>query len=336
MRVRWLWMIVSVGWVAVLGACSGSGSAMPVGSVPTIAQLPTITPPPPTLTPQPVSATPPTIYTATPRPPEVSEEAIAPAPTNEATVTPSMTITDTPTSPPTATATVTATPPGVTGLDALADLARRTTITPYRYTGTPPTSAAPRSRTHIQPLIPLLPPSNILASGAAQNAIPTLSAPPDCATAGDVFGTVEATYPDTRLRLGCPVGGVVTVSAAYQVFSGGFMVWIADPNGGAGTIYAAADTFAYSAHPDTWIAGVDPERGNESPPAGLVEPIRGFGKVWRENTAVRDALGWALAVEAGMQVSIQRYERGAMMTHPQRGEVILWGSDGTWLGLPTG
>ena len=37
------------------------------------------------------------------------------------------------------------------------------------------------------------------------------------------------------------------------------------------------------------------------PPKGLVEPVRGFGKVWREGTGarVRERLGWATATEKG-------------------------------------
>ena len=41
------------------------------------------------------------------------------------------------------------------------------------------------------------------------------------------------------------------------------------------------------------------------PPAGLYQPVRGFGLVWREETGVRDRLGWALGEEAGYPTAIQ-------------------------------
>ena len=68
--------------------------------------------------------------------------------------------------------------------------------------------------------------------------------------------------------------------------------------------------------------------GGETPPAGLVEPVRGFGKVWRENPAVRQALGWATAPENGEQAQVVRFERGVMVFRASAGRVHLLYPDG--------
>lgn len=44
------------------------------------------------------------------------------------------------------------------------------------------------------------------------------------------------------------------------------------------------------------------------PPEGLYQPIRGFGKVWREQADVRNELGWALGPELGYESKIQLQE----------------------------
>ena len=41
------------------------------------------------------------------------------------------------------------------------------------------------------------------------------------------------------------------------------------------------------------------------PPAGLLQPIRGFGKIWRETSGVRDKLGWATVPEQGFDTQWQ-------------------------------
>ena len=67
-------------------------------------------------------------------------------------------------------------------------------------------------------------------------------------------------------------------------------------------IYVFFDDGTFQQFDDTWHDG-DPPNGNMSPPPGLFEPQRGFGKVWREGTGarVRERLGWATATRKGRQ-----------------------------------
>jgi hypothetical protein len=86
---------------------------------------------------------------------------------------------------------------------------------------------------------------------------------------------------------------------------------------------------------DTWAPGIDPEGGGETPPLGLIEPKRGFGKVWRLFPDVRSLLGWAINEEVGGTASTLPFERGRAIALPQRNETILLIDDpgsqmGTW------
>lgn len=56
---------------------------------------------------------------------------------------------------------------------------------------------------------------------------------------------------------------------------------------------------------DAWFSGLPDSDPNLTPPAGLYQPVRGFGLAWRdeqvaEGYRVRDRLGWATAPEQGV------------------------------------
>jgi len=117
----------------------------------------------------------------------------------------------------------------------------------------------------------------------------------------------------TTTSLFCPNGAAQSSWAAEQVFEGGRMLWLEDgflvdakykgqslifvlyTQGKFWEIYIAAWT---SIEPDSDPAIV--------PPQGLVQPIRGFGKVWRNNPKVQKQLGWALSNEQGFETLYQR------------------------------
>jgi len=109
-------------------------------------------------------------------------------------------------------------------------------------------------------------------------------------------------------RLGCPTQPAEVHAMAYQPFEGGAMIWdgVESP-----TIYvglsASGDWFS---RPDQFQEG-DPESDPTlTAPAGLLQPVRGFGRLWREDESVRQALGWALAAEVGFEGTWQVFEGG--------------------------
>lgn len=68
----------------------------------------------------------------------------------------------------------------------------------------------------------------------------------------------------------------------------------------------------YVTFPDEWRDGM-PITGDETPPAGLYTPVRGFGKIWREQPGVRSTLGWALGPERGDTIVLAVFENGTMI-----------------------
>jgi hypothetical protein len=138
--------------------------------------------------------------------------------------------------------------------------------------------------------------------------------------------------------LGCPLGTTMNMEAAAQVFERGTMYYLQGP---PRSIYVLSVDGRFSRFEDTWVEGVDPASGSEIPPPGFFEPIRGFGKVWRINPAVRGALGWAAGAEAGGQAVVQLFERGRAIYLSVRGETIILaeealGQSGTWRAFPGG
>ena len=57
---------------------------------------------------------------------------------------------------------------------------------------------------------------------------------------------------------------------------------------------------------DFWAPGEPESDPALVPPAGLYQPVRGFGKLWRDNESVRERLGWALAPEQGFESAWQK------------------------------
>lgn len=87
------------------------------------------------------------------------------------------------------------------------------------------------------------------------------------------------------------------------------MIWRED----ARLIYALFNDGSWMVFDDTWMAGEPEEDPTIVPPEGLLQPIRGFGKVWRNNADVRAGLGWALEGEAGYTSPVQTFERGVLI-----------------------
>lgn len=102
---------------------------------------------------------------------------------------------------------------------------------------------------------------------------------------------VSCPFPTTLVPGDCPVEQD-SVQAAYQPFENGSMIWA------GGSIYVLYNGGQWEQYADTWVEGETFNIGVQ-PPAGRVQPIRGFGKVWATLPQVRDRLGWALSLEQG-------------------------------------
>jgi hypothetical protein len=147
-----------------------------------------------------------------------------------------------------------------------------------------------------------------------------------------VLNELQANYADfsTDRPLGCPVAGedYSFVQGAAARFERGAMYWI-NMRGGRSQvlvlIYERNGSVSYRLLEDTWRAG-DPVNTGLTPPSGLYEPNRGFGKVWREYPEIRSAIGWALENERPATISFQTFERGALLRAME--DNLVWQLDG--------
>lgn len=277
----------------LLAACAANPAPQGAAGLPTLAELPTLTP-----TESPVPSATPT-DTLTPTSTFTATATLTPT----LTVTPSVTITDTPSRTPTSTASPT---PRQGALFLLAQLADSVTVLPQELRPSPATpfmaevEMTPGLDVVPQPVLcPVPPPGG--------------------------FGTLFINLPSLSGLIGCPQGSVTSVSSAEQAFERGTMIWLSGP------IFVLYSDGGLQQFTDTFTDGVDPVSGGEVPPAGLIEPVRGFGKVWRSSPQVRAGLGWGLAPEAGGSAAVLRFERGWMVDLTQRGDIlVLADAAGTW------
>ncbi|MBN2305626.1 MAG: hypothetical protein JXQ72_14175 [Anaerolineae bacterium] len=157
----------------------------------------------------------------------------------------------------------------------------------------------------------------------------------NCASVPDgAFGAIYQSDPNIPAAIGCPLAAAaINISSAYQSYQNGVMIWVsslgAQPQS---AIYALFNNGTYQRYNDTWIDGTDPVGGGAVPPDGLLEPVRGFGKVWRDHSTVRDGLGWATSGESGGGGQILLFERGEMVSVSQAGQtyILITGAPGTW------
>ncbi|MEO0560516.1 MAG: hypothetical protein AAF125_00280, partial [Chloroflexota bacterium] len=104
----------------------------------------------------------------------------------------------------------------------------------------------------------------------------------------------------TPLPDGFPPVTNAEVQVAEQVFEGGRMFWVQPVNQLWVMIVNEDGRGQWLVYPDNFDEAVDdPTDPAIVAPEGLIQPERGFGKLWRENPEIRDALGWAVTPEFG-------------------------------------
>ena len=116
---------------------------------------------------------------------------------------------------------------------------------------------------------------------------------------------------------------------AWQPFERGMMFWRADRR----EIYLLYSDLAdnrWRAFADTWEESQPDRDPALHPPEDLEQPIRGFGKVWREELGGPQAnVGWATLGEVGYTGRWQAFDRGLLIAGPD-GHVYTLFDDGTW------
>lgn len=228
------------------------------------------------------------------RTPAVESVTISPTPTLTATPRP-----ETPTATPTTEPAVTPTAAATATMDAA-----------FAFTATPTSAPTPLS------LTPSPSPSSTTEI--------TCAVLPE----GPFLGIWQSD-PTRQLALGCPTSHhprmmpvAWEVATSYQPFENGVMVWSSkigwyeQP-----AIYVLYATGEFDWYHDAYEPG-DP--GPEAtPPAGLLAPALGFGKLWEEHPDIQAALGWATAPETPGSGRFQLFIGGNMIWLSQRGETYV-------------
>lgn len=210
----------------------------------------------------------------------------------------------------------------------------------------PPAADVPEAATSAAaPAAPTLPlPTVVLAQPPTQSVLagfptatpfliglPTVG-PGATANPANCFSTPQPPFdsawrnnPAAASALGCALGSIYQAGGAFQNFENGVMFWresdrsiyvISTRNTNAGQ---ASDSWWRIA--DTWVEGEAASDPSLIAPAGLIQPVRGFGKVWRNNGFVREALGWATGDESGIATRWHDFEHGVMMQLGDNGPI---------------
>jgi hypothetical protein len=146
-------------------------------------------------------------------------------------------------------------------------------------------------------------------------------------TPTDPFLPVWQNVQGVRSAMGCPLGDAFTANVVWQNYENGFMFWRAVERDifvvSEAAIRGGQSSDSWWRFNDTWQEGVDPEREGLEAPAGLSEPVRGFGKVWRTNGIIRDGVGWAREGEFQTGILWQAFEGGILFTGPGNAPVYV-------------
>ena len=122
----------------------------------------------------------------------------------------------------------------------------------------------------------------------------------------------------------CAPSPAIVSAEVEQTFERGVMVWVQAQT----RIYVLFNDnqkplWAY--YPDEFKDGQPDRDPGLSPPAGLFQPIRGFGLVWRTREKVRERLGWATGAEFpfdGMLQGDGTVEGGVMYIRDKSGNIL--------------
>lgn len=143
------------------------------------------------------------------------------------------------------------------------------------------------------------------------------------------FALVLAENAALRAKLGEPTGPSLDVDGTQAQFEHGAMLWRKDLL----QIYVFYEGGKWEVYPDTWDTSqplVDPAM---TPPTGLFQPIRGFGKVWWQNKDVKLKLGWAREEEKAVSTTWQSFQGGLVVWRGGTSFRALF-ADNTWADFP--
>jgi hypothetical protein len=106
-----------------------------------------------------------------------------------------------------------------------------------------------------------------------------------------------------------PTTTINQIAVAEQVFEHGRMFWVEPTQQIWVLVIDGTGRGVWTVYEDTFEEGQPESDPSIVAPPDLLQPMRGFGKLWRENPEVREELGWAVTPEFGY-VSNYEYHPG--------------------------
>jgi formylglycine-generating enzyme required for sulfatase activity len=135
-----------------------------------------------------------------------------------------------------------------------------------------------------------------------------------------------ANYTRASACLGCAIAEAAKIALGEQAFEHGRMFWQEDE----GVIYALFEDGTWLRFPDTYSDDQPPDDPTLVPPSGLLQPVHGLGKVWREQLGGPDStIGWAQGKEQSYRGWRQPFRDGLMLIGGDGTGYVLC-DDGTW------
>ena len=195
--------------------------------------------------------------------------------------------------------------------------------------GADPSETPTRAPTAVA-LAPTTAPATAAATATAAPTKTRLPAPTATATpqptpcALPLLPALQPAYLD--IELGCPLtAGRDPLATAYAPFAGGQMLWREDN----AVIYVLYNDGRWAQYDDLWREGDAAFTCGE--PTNPPTPVRGFGRVWCDQPAVRRGLGAATAAEIGdAGGQAQDFVNGMILAAPNGSLFVLIGETATW------
>jgi hypothetical protein len=117
-----------------------------------------------------------------------------------------------------------------------------------------------------------------------------------------------------------------TTPATFQQFERGFMIWRGDTSDI--WVYISGSRNRLNVHPGAQYGGLP--NNTSTAPAGFVQPIMGFGKVWANLSNYRQSLGWATSSERSYTLRFGVLNHQMVEFTLSNGGTIVRNSDGFW------
>jgi hypothetical protein len=162
------------------------------------------------------------------------------------------------------------------------------------------------------------------ATATAATSVPTATAMPTIVLTPSATPCPVALFFGT-LQGPCPESDAQELSAAFQTFDGGYMVW----EEGSGSVYVLYNDGSGIRIPEATIATWPDVAINELPPPNHFKPIRGFARVWTHEEAVRQRMGWPFGIEQAFTMQFQAISDRIFMSLPN-GQIIEFTSADEW------